>query len=65
MPIYDYHCVSCEQEFSEFVSMKEELLECKFCGSEEIRKVINKIADSVEKSISKYKAKTGDLVNHI
>ena len=64
MPIYDFKCLSCEGQFSEYVSMTEELEECKLCGNIGIEKLVGKISSGVDKK--NYRSKAGDLVkSHI
>lgn len=43
MPIYEYHCDSCQAEFQELVFTKAEELEvkCKSCGSSQITKLMS------------------------
>lgn len=48
MPIYEYHCESCGQDFSRLRKMGagEEETTCSHCGSSEVRKKISACAIS-------------------
>jgi len=40
MPIYEYRCQECLEEFEKLVRSAEEI-ECPQCGSEEVKKLIS------------------------
>ncbi|OGT78002.1 MAG: hypothetical protein A3J35_07255 [Gammaproteobacteria bacterium RIFCSPLOWO2_02_FULL_52_10] len=45
MPIYEYHCGKCENDF-ELLVRTETVIECPSCGNQELRKKISAFAIS-------------------
>ncbi|MDQ6965959.1 MAG: zinc ribbon domain-containing protein [Mariprofundaceae bacterium] len=41
MPIYQYHCESCANEFETLVMRKTETVSCPECGSEKLSRLIS------------------------
>ena len=56
MPIYEYLCLQCENEFEDLIRNKadEEALECPACGSKKLTKQMSAfgVQGSVEKPIT-------------
>ncbi|MEJ5166399.1 MAG: zinc ribbon domain-containing protein [Thermoanaerobaculia bacterium] len=46
MPIYEYKCLKCEQEFEIFTFLKDEKPLCPNCGSEEVKKKVSNFQGS-------------------
>lgn len=46
MPVYEYECKSCQNRYSEILSIKEseKVPPCPSCGSENVRKLISSVA---------------------
>ena len=44
MPVYEFLCESCEQEFEELVLRRDEVIECPSCGSDRARKLMSTFA---------------------
>ncbi len=64
MPIYEFLCLDCEENFSAFLRMDQEQESCEICSSDHIIKVVSDIGQKVDKD--KFKAKAGDVVkSHI
>lgn len=45
VPIYEYHCQECGEEFEELVRSAREI-ECPECGGEDIRKLVSRFGFS-------------------
>lgn len=41
MPIYEYHCQSCDAKFETLVRNASERVQCRHCGSSELQKLIS------------------------
>lgn len=41
MPIYEYHCESCNNEFETLVMRKTEIVTCPGCGSDKLSRLIS------------------------
>ncbi|MDQ7010963.1 MAG: zinc ribbon domain-containing protein [Mariprofundaceae bacterium] len=41
MPIYEYHCQSCGQQFEMLVMQRDETMYCPACNSERLQKLIS------------------------
>ena len=50
MPIYEYRCVACGKVSEIFQGMgdKDDLLHCKFCGSDNLDKILSPTAFSLK-----------------
>ncbi len=48
MPIYEFQCEDCGEVFEEFVFRKDEKIVCKKCKSENVKKLISKVAFKCE-----------------
>jgi putative FmdB family regulatory protein len=46
MPVYEYHCESCDHRYSALVSIKdsEELPKCPRCGAEDVHKLFSSVS---------------------
>jgi len=44
MPIFEYRCKECSEEFEKIIIGKEEDVECPQCGSPETRKLLSSFA---------------------
>jgi putative FmdB family regulatory protein len=61
MPIYEYHCMDCQNTFSVFHSMNEEYEgTCDLCKSNNIEKIVSSMGSKI--NTTKFKTRTGDLV---
>lgn len=52
MPIYEYRCERCQNEFESFVwsSRDEEAVECPRCGSKDVKKLMSSFASKASLS---------------
>jgi putative FmdB family regulatory protein len=46
MPIYEYKCKSCENEFAKLVFNQDTKIECPKCESEDVEKMISAISSN-------------------
>lgn len=46
MPIYEYRCKSCDNQFSKLVFNQDTKIECPACNSEDCEKLISAISTS-------------------
>ena len=44
MPIYEYSCEECENEFEELVFRRDEPVECPECGSDQAKRLLSGFA---------------------
>jgi putative FmdB family regulatory protein len=44
MPIYEYHCVTCDERFEELVRGPDAPVECSCCGGAEVERLISVFA---------------------
>ena len=61
MPIYLYHCDECLGEWKETHSMTEEIEECKWCHSRNIKRVPSLFSNFIKENSWTKNKKTGDL----
>ena len=47
MPMYEYRCPRCDDEFEELVRNKDVRVTCPVCGSAEVERILSKVAFSV------------------
>lgn len=52
MPIYEYRCSKCKKEFEVLVFRATEKVQCKFCGSKKIKKMLSSFGIGGNSSIS-------------
>jgi len=46
MPIYEYKCKECSNEFSKLIFKQDTKIECPSCGSCDVEKMISSISSS-------------------
>ena len=43
MPIFEYECKKCGKEFEVLVFSRDEKIECEFCGSKSVKKLMSAV----------------------
>jgi putative FmdB family regulatory protein len=44
MPIYEFKCSSCGEVFSKLIIKKDDTINCPFCKSEKVERIISSVA---------------------
>ena len=48
MPVFEFACENCDQEFEELVLRRDEIIQCPACGSQKAKKLMSRFATTGE-----------------
>jgi putative FmdB family regulatory protein len=48
MPVFEFACENCDQEFEELVLRRNEVIQCPACGSQKAKKLMSRFATTGE-----------------